>query len=126
MSGNQIDARTNRNLENIPRTVMNCALVSLKLNICHANIQSLCARQLSKLNEFKMCFLDSKLDIICVTETWLTENVSHDLISVDGYNLVRSDRNYSRGGGICVYLKKDLKSKFCRVPSIIKGYNIQT
>lgn len=75
------------------------------------NIQSMCARQMSKFHEFKQCFHNSKVDIICVTETWLSDKTSDDVVSIDGYKLIRNDRFYSRGGGICIYYKSDLSCK---------------
>lgn len=87
----------------IPRVVMNCALDSDYLNICHANIQSICARELSKFEEFKLCFHNSKVDVICLRESWLTDNIPDSLIEIEGYNIVRNDRIYSRGGG-CLYI----------------------
>lgn len=92
----------------IPRIVMNCALLSDKLNICHINIQSICARQMSKFNELKLCISDSKLDIVCLTESWLSDSVDDELIAIDGYKLIRNDRQYSRGGGICVYYRNGI------------------
>lgn len=92
----------------IPRVVMNCALPSDKLNLCHINIQSLCARQMTKFNELKLCVVDSKIDILCLTETWLTDNINDNVIAIDGYKLIRNDRKYSRGGGICVYFRNDI------------------
>lgn len=105
----------------IPRVVMNCALRSNNLNVCHINIQSLCARQLSKFNEFKECFYNSKIDIICLSETWLTADIPDSLIAIDGYNIVRNDRNYSRGGGVCVYYRSFLKSKLLSASEIFVG-----
>lgn len=67
----------------IPRVVMSCALDSKYLNVCHVNIQSLCARQLSKFVEFKLCFYSSNIDIICSSETWLTDNIPDSLIEIE-------------------------------------------
>lgn len=92
-SGNRDNARTNEVLSYIPRAVMHAALLPDKLSICHTNIQSLCARQLNKFSEFKICFENSKVDIICVTETWLTSNITNEVIAVEGYRLLRNDRN---------------------------------
>lgn len=105
-------ARTGRGISNIPRAVMNVALLEDYLNVCHMNVQSLCARQLSKFNEFKRCFASSKVDIICLSETWLNESINDNVIAVDGYRVLRNDRKYSRGGGICIYHKQD---RDCRV-----------
>lgn len=104
-------ARTTGNISTIPRAVMHAALRSDSLNVCHINVQSLCARQMSKFDEFKSCFVNSKVDLICATETWLSTDIADDMISIDGYNLLRNDRNHGRGGGICVYSKKNLKCK---------------
>lgn len=117
MSVNQINiARTGQGIADIPRAVMNVALLDDCLNVCHMNVQSLCARQLSKFNEFKHCFASSNVDIICVSETWLNESIEDNLIAVDGYRVLRNDRKYSRGGGgICIYHKLDLD---CRVIAV--------
>lgn len=100
------NVRTNESLSHIPRAVMHSALSHSNINICHVNIQSLCACQMSKFNEFKLCFHGSNIDIICLTETWLSEDISNELVAVDGYKLYRNDRKYSRGGGIAIYCKK--------------------
>lgn len=113
MSVSQISdvAHSNTSIANIPRAVMNVALRNDCINLCHMNVQSLCARQLSKFDETKNCFINSKLDLICVTESWLHENIPDSSIAVEGYNFLRNDRGHSRGGGICVYYKNDL---FCK------------
>lgn len=64
----------------IPRAVMNACLVNDKLNICHINVQSLCARRFSKFEELKLNFITSKVDIICLTETWLDDSVTDELL----------------------------------------------
>lgn len=76
-------ARANVRSAVIPRAVINAALRSDCINLCHINIQSLCARQMSKFDEFKMCFTDSKVDIICVSETWLTTDISDSMVALD-------------------------------------------
>lgn len=105
----------------IPRVVMSCALDSKYLNVCHVNIQSLCARQLSKFEEFKLCFHNSAIDIICLSETWLTDNIPDSLIEIEGYNMVRNDRIYSRGGGVCIYYKSFIKCRLLSASEIILG-----
>ena len=43
-------------------------------------------------------------DIVCITETWLTNYLSNLLIEIDNYSLVRKDRNVEkRGGGVFGY-----------------------
>lgn len=91
----------------IPRAVMNSALIKRKLNICHINVQSLCARKFSKFEELRKTFEGSSVDVICMTETWLDNSVSDQMICINGFRLVRIDRN-RRGGGIGVYIRRDL------------------
>lgn len=97
----------------IPRAVINACLNNEKLNISHINVQSLCARQFTKFNELKMSFIDNKIDIICMTETWLSDKITDSMIEIDNFQLVRNDRN-RQGGGICVYYRKNLN---CRIVS---------
>ncbi|XP_058833430.1 uncharacterized protein LOC131691217 [Topomyia yanbarensis] len=97
------NARAQRSVVNIPRVVMNVALRDDCINLCHINAQSLCARRLSKLDEFKICFTNSKVDIVCITESWLNENISDATVAVDGYCILRNDRTTGRGEGICIY-----------------------
>ena len=47
--------------------------------------------------------------IICVTETWLSKNITNNEILPRGYNIYRSDRN-SRGGGVFIAVSQDIPS----------------
>lgn len=93
---------------NIPGAVMNAALPLGKMNICHANAQSLCARKSSKLDEVKDILRNSKVSVACFTESWLSSRNSNRSISIPGFSVVRNDRIYRRGGGIVVYYKEHL------------------
>lgn len=100
----------------IPRAVFNTILDNVNLNVCHTNVQSLTARRFTKFNELKMNFCNSKMDIICMSETWLDESINDQMIAIDGYKLFRNDRN-RHGGGICVYLRHNLKCRLLRKSS---------
>lgn len=95
----------------IPKAVMHAALPRGKLNVCHGNSQSLCARRFSKFDEIKNCIYDSKIEIACFTESWLTASVSDQSIAIPGFSLIRNDRLYKRGGGIVVYFRNHLRCK---------------
>ncbi len=45
-------------------------------------------------------------DVVCVAETWFKYDSD---VQVDGYNINRKDRTYN-GGGVCIYVKKDIIS----------------
>lgn len=54
------------------------------VKICHNNIRSL----LPKFEEFSLNYLDSGIDVLGETETWLHELVSDSLISNPSYRLL--------------------------------------
>ncbi|RUS86773.1 hypothetical protein EGW08_005433 [Elysia chlorotica] len=51
--------------------------------------------------------------LICITETWFTENCPDSGINIDGFSVYRSDRTAesgkTRGGGVCAYIN----NKWC-------------
>ena len=59
------------------------------LHIIHINIRSL----LPHFDEFKIAVSDLDPDIVALSETWLDSSVDDIDISLDGYNVVRRDRN---------------------------------
>ncbi|XP_075162651.1 uncharacterized protein LOC142235284 [Haematobia irritans] len=75
-------------------------------NVCHLNAQSLT----KKIDEFRHLFENSKIDIVCVSETWFTSSVADAQVKVDGYKIVRNDRS-SHGGGVAVYVKNNVAFK---------------
>lgn len=95
----------------IPGIVMKSALVPGKLSVCCVNSQSLCARQMTKFNEFKQMILMTNVDIICVSETWLNDRIDSSIIAIDGYKIVRNDRVGRIGGGVLIYVRYSLICK---------------
>lgn len=93
---------------NIPGAVLNTALYGEKLNICHGNAQSLCARNSSKLDEVRDLLTGSKVAVACFTESWLTSKNSDGSIGIPGFSVMRNDRSYMRGGGILVYYREHM------------------
>lgn len=51
-----------------------------------------------------MCVSSMKVDIVIVTESWLTDDVSDDLLSVNNMDIFRCDRKFRRGGGVCIWV----------------------
>ena len=47
-------------------------------------------------------------DIICITETWLDQFTTDEIISIPGYDLIRKDRRRQQGGGVLIYYKSEL------------------
>ena len=62
-----------------------------------------------KLDELRFLLNKIDLDILCISETWLSQITSDNLVSIDGYTLFRRDRaDGRRGGGACIYAKNTL------------------
>lgn len=79
------------------------------LNVCHINTRSL----VSNFADFKQIVFNN-YDLITVSETWLTANISNEIVSLPGYNIFRCDRA-TRGGGIAIYVKGTFKANIVPV-----------
>ena len=67
------------------------------LSICHVNIQSLYlterGNQKRKINEIEASLLNNlKMDIVCLSETWLKPEIKDEDIDIKGYHIRRKDR----------------------------------
>ena len=82
------------------------------LHLMHLNIRSLFCK--NKFDMFKQQMTDSGIDIIGLSETWLKKGIHSNYVNIHGYNLLRSDRNWSengqlkKGGGVCLYVNEDM------------------
>lgn len=77
------------------------------LNMMHVNCRSL----LPKLEEISLLIKQTNVDVMCITETWLDEHISNDVINVDGYSIIRKDRKDKKGGGVLIYVNSDIVFK---------------
>ena len=83
------------------------------LQLCHVNMRSLQPHDSStKLDELhsKLC-IDQCFDVICVTETWLDENITDDAVALPNYQIFRKDRN-RHGGGVAIYAHHSLPVRY--------------
>ena len=60
--------------------------------------------KLNTLNDFLTC----NIDLIFVTETWLSINFLDFMICHGDYHVLRDDRRYSKGGGVMLLYKNHL------------------
>ena len=67
---------------------------------------------MAKYNDLNAFVQEDKPSIIILTETWLSASVPDGIIALDGYTIYRSDRNRSKGGGVCIYLADQIFSEF--------------
>lgn len=63
----------------------------------------------------KMHYVKSLCTIVspsfmCITETWLCENTPDAKLTIPGYDLYRTDRQQSIGGGCAIYVQRKLKA----------------
>nr|CAH7765172.1 unnamed protein product [Callosobruchus chinensis] len=84
----------------------------------HLNIQSL----VPKLNQLKLFLEEKKFDILAISETWLNDQFSSRDLMMDGYNLIRKDRSFGRGGGVLLYVfdkfKYDVIATSCDIEQL--------
>lgn len=110
----------------LPGIVLKSAFIPNKLSVCCLNMQSMCARRMVKFEEFSQILSVSSVDVACVCETWLNETRSDEVIKIDGYRAIRSDRIGKTGGGLLMYLKKCYKYKMLESSSVeIRGKYIE-
>ena len=66
----------------------------------------------NKRDYFNHILPSTKVDLICVVETWFDKNIDNSMLSLNKYNLVRNDRNTgAKGGGVALYVREQLKHK---------------
>ena len=53
-------------------------------------------------------------DAFTISETWLNSTVHDCEKSIEGYRLLRMDRNKRSGGAVCAYVRNSLKVKVLR------------
>ena len=59
------------------------------------------------MDELRVKVAEQNPSIICVVESWLSDDISHAEISINNYQVIRLDRN-RYGGGILLYIIKSL------------------
>ena len=62
-----------------------------------------CRSLLPCIDELSLIFKEAKPGIIAITETWLDDSVADHEIHIAGYNIIRKDRQFRRGGGCAIY-----------------------
>lgn len=50
-----------------------------------------------------------RIGVLGIMESWLNAITPSSLVNIEGYNLLRNDRLWCRGGGTCLYVKNDLE-----------------
>ena len=99
-----------------------------KIKIMLINARSL----INKVDIFKIRVNLDKPDVVGVTETWAHKDISNSELQLDGYNMIRYDRQTGiRGGGVILYIKygipftqlesdQTVESIWCKISSKFK------
>ena len=77
------------------------------LKIAHLNVN----RLINKLDGVRELLYDYNLDVLALSETWLSPDIADSEIDLVGYKLVRKDRNGSNklsGGGVMFYVRETI------------------
>ena len=88
------------------------------LTIYHWNLNSIAAHNFTKIALLKAYLLFHKMDIVCLSETFLDSSVSidDDNLQIPGYSSVRDDHPSStKRGGVLLYYKSFLLIKLVDV-----------
>ena len=70
------------------------------LNIFYFDVRNL----VPKIDNLRIFCSMYHPDIICIVESWLSTEISDSEISIQGYSVIRLDRN-RHGGGVLIYVK---------------------
>ena len=86
-------------------------------SVCHWNLNSLPAHNLSKLTQLKAYISVYKYDFLCLSETYLDTSIPDNLINIEGYQLIHADHpNNVKSGGVCIYYKESLPVRVINLP----------
>ena len=81
------------------------------LLLLNLNVNSILANDGAKLIQLTEVFKKLSPAVVGITESWLTENNSNEEVEMEGYKLVRRDREGKRGGGVLVYIKEEYSQR---------------
>ena len=110
---NSLTSYTNDSLQNYKERAMINVLCYQEsgLHIVHINAQSI----LPKIDEFRFLFEGSRVDVVCVSETWLSNNVGDAVCSLNGFHKpFRCDRIGRCGGGVAIFVRGEINCKIVR------------
>ena len=81
------------------------------ISICVWNLNSISAQNFIRVSLLKTYIATHKLDVICLSETYLDSSMSNDddNLEIPGYDLYRADRpSNTKRGGICICYRNSL------------------
>ena len=73
---------------------------------------------MNKLDELYILLSHSIIDIVCLTETWLTTDIPNCLCNLPNFTLFRRDRTERLGGGVCCYVRTNNNPRLLEPPVV--------
>ena len=64
----------------------------------------------SKIDKLECVVNQNDSDIVCVTETWLSNEIPDNAIAMNGFTLFRKDSE-KRGRGVAIFVKSNIRCK---------------
>lgn len=67
------------------------------------------------IDELRVFIVESKIDFLAINESKLDNTIYDHEVCIPGFEIVRKDRlfNGRNGGGVCHYLRSNLKYRVC-------------
>ena len=87
-------------------------------SICHWNLNSISAHNYIKLSLLRAYLSTHRFCVICLSETYLDSDTSHEDASLEivGYTLIRADHSSNtKGGGACLYYRNSLAFRLLNI-----------
>ena len=60
------------------------------------------------MDDIAILLHDNQLDVLCLSETWLTDKVLDQFLVFPGYSVLRRDRRGRRGGGVAILHRSEM------------------
>ena len=98
------------------------------LSICHWNLNNIFGHIFIKLSVLRAYISLNKIDIICLSETYLNSSISpdNDNLELPGYDLVRTDNpTNTKRGGVCIYYHNSLPLKVIDIQLLNECINFE-
>ena len=89
------------------------------MSLLHYNVRSL----LPKLDNLKAECTIFKPHVVCICETWLSSDIEDNELSIDGYRIIRLDRN-RHGGGVALFISSNLSHKMVALNVLLFHFNL--
>ena len=94
----------------------------------HWNLNSISAHNFIKIFLLKTYIAAHKLDVICLSETYLDSSISNDddNLEIPGYDLYRGDHSSNtKRGGFCIYYRNSLPLKILGIQHLHESINFE-